>query len=165
MRSCKNCGGYLPNNITIDGKTRNIQNRKYCLICSPFGQHNTKQIHVPGALDEPLRMCKVCNKQYLGGHGKYKDICPSCRVNENRKNKKKILVEYKGGKCIICNYSKTVTALEFHHIDPMIKSFTIAQKMNKNIQILKSESDKCILVCSNCHSEIHEGLIDINKFV
>ena len=30
---------------------------------------------------------------------------------------------------------------------------------------LKNEVDKCVLVCSNCHSEIHEGLIDINTLV
>lgn len=132
MRICKKCGGYLPNNINIDGKIRNMQNRKYCLSCSPFGQHNTKRIHIPGIMDKPIRFCRTCEKEYLGGHGKHKDICPSCRVNENRKNKKRILVEYKGGKCIICNYDKTITALEFHHIDPHIKAFTIAQKMDKN---------------------------------
>jgi predicted HNH restriction endonuclease len=34
-----------------------------------------------------------------------------------------------------------------------------------NIEILKKEADKCILVCANCHGEIHEGLINLNNFV
>jgi hypothetical protein len=33
---CKLCGKEIPYKQEIDGKTRNLQNRKYCLSCSPF---------------------------------------------------------------------------------------------------------------------------------
>lgn len=68
------------------------------------------------------------------------------------------LIEYKGGKCILCDYNKCSSALHFHHLNPNEKDFSIGGK-SLSFEKLKNEVDKCILVCSNCHSEIHEGLI------
>ena len=67
------------------------------------------------------------------------------------------LVEYMGGKCSICGYDKSVSALEFHHLKPEEKSYSLDMRTmsSKNIEDLKKEADKCILVCSNCHREIH----------
>ena len=97
-------------------------------------------------------------------HGKKKKISNTEAVESWRKRKKKTLVEYKGGKCQCCGYSKCIEALEFHHLDPNIKSFTISGK-SKSFNSLKSEVDKCILVCSNCHKEIHAGLINIDNII
>lgn len=71
---------------------------------------------------------------------------------------KKMLIEYKGGKCERCGYNKSMRALEFHHLDPSEKDFGISKQINRNIDDLKKEVDKCILLCSNCHAEIHEEL-------
>ena len=68
------------------------------------------------------------------------------------------MVTYKGGKCQICGYNKCIQALEFHHLDPSKKDFSISGK-SYSFQRLKSEIDKCIMVCSNCHKEIHNGII------
>jgi hypothetical protein len=68
------------------------------------------------------------------------------------------LVEYKGGKCEICEYDKCNKALEFHHLNPKEKDFSISNHSLKDINKLKKEVDKCILVCSNCHREIHDNL-------
>lgn len=98
---------------------------------------------------------------------KYADIyLPKVKSEEERKKsgvqqviiwrqKAKIkLVEYKGGKCEKCGYSKCIDALEFHHKDPNEKDFTIGGK-SWSFERLKIEADKCILVCANCHREIH----------
>ena len=71
---------------------------------------------------------------------------------------KEKLIKYKGGKCQICGYDRCTSALEFHHIDPLQKDFTISGG-TKSFENLKPEVDKCILVCSNCHREIHAGII------
>ena len=97
-------------------------------------------------------------------HGKKKKVSNTEAVESWRKRKKKALVEYKGGKCQCCGYSKCIEALEFHHLDPNIKSFTISGK-SKSFNSLKNEVDKCILVCSNCHKEIHAGLINIDTII
>lgn len=81
-----------------------------------------------------------------------------------RKRTKLKLIEYKGGKCEICGYSKCIRALEFHHTNPNDKDFTISGK-SLSFEKLKNEVDKCMLVCSNCHSEIHDGLIKEEKLV
>lgn len=80
-------------------------------------------------------------------------------TKENRYKKKKLLVEYKGGKCEVCGYDKCLSALEFHHIDASEKDFAISSS-SKCLEELKLEADKCILVCANCHREIHS---DLNK--
>lgn len=77
-----------------------------------------------------------------------------------RKRTKEKLVEYKGGKCKCCGYDKCVEAMEFHHIDPKEKDFGISGK-SWSFEKLKLEVDKCIMVCSNCHKEIHAGIREI----
>jgi len=75
-------------------------------------------------------------------------------VIEWRKRVKLKLLEYKGGQCVMCGYNKCSRSLEFHHLDPNEKDFTISGK-SWSFERLKCEVDKCILVCSNCHNEIH----------
>ena len=72
-----------------------------------------------------------------------------------RKDKKEKLVAYKGGKCEKCGYDKCITALNFHHLDPEKKEFSISSSSFSYEKLLK-EVDKCILLCANCHKEIHE---------
>lgn len=72
-------------------------------------------------------------------------------------------IEYKGGKCQICGYNKCVRSLQFHHLDPNEKDFGISGG-TKSFEKLKPELDKCILVCANCHGEIHDGLIDLSSY-
>lgn len=64
-------------------------------------------------------------------------------------------IEHKGGKCQLCKYDKCPAAMVFHHEDPQEKDFNISEVMSWE-RILQ-EIDKCILVCANCHAEIHSG--------
>jgi len=73
---------------------------------------------------------------------------------------KRQMVDYKGGSCEICGYSKSLRALQFHHTNPSEKDFTIGDKAVFNEDV-KKELDKCMLVCANCHSEIHDN--NLNK--
>lgn len=100
-----------------------------------------------------LKYVKVKNKTKLNEEEIKKNN--SNNVIEWRRRAKIKLVEYKGGKCERCGYDKCIKALEFHHLNPKEKDFTISGK-SWSFERLKKEVDKCILVCSNCHSEIHE---------
>lgn len=72
------------------------------------------------------------------------------------------LVNYKGGKCVSCDYDKCISALEFHHLDPKEKDFSIGESgKTRAFEKMKEEVDKCVLVCANCHREIHAGLLII----
>jgi len=99
-------------------------------------------------------------QKYVTIKTRTKKVSKSEAVIEWRKRTKKKLVDYKGGKCQICDYNKSSNALHFHHLNPNEKDFSISGK-SLSFDKLKSEVDKCILVCSNCHSEIHEGIIKI----
>ena len=105
---------------------------------------------------------KVCPRhgltEFFYSESEHKYRCKECRkeaVLEQRRRNKIVLVEYKGGKCEICGYDKCIDVLEFHHVDPSTKSFTIGNGDIRSLSKLKEEADKCIMVCSNCHKEIH----------
>lgn len=67
------------------------------------------------------------------------------------------MIDMKGGKCEVCGYDKNIAALDFHHLNPEEKGFQLDARhlSNTNYKKLKEELDKCILVCANCHREIH----------
>ena len=87
--------------------------------------------------------------------------CLKCCTEATQKRReilKQKAVEYKGGKCSVCGYSKTNAALEFHHTDGSTKEFGIgANGYTRSWGKVKEELDKCILVCANCHRELHNS--------
>lgn len=72
----------------------------------------------------------------------------------------------KGGKCQICGYSRCVKALDFHHIDETTKEFGMSSHgLTRSWEKIKKEIDKCVLVCANCHREIHAGIIQLDGII
>ena len=80
----------------------------------------------------------------------------SAYVKVRKRKHKEILVEYKGGNCHICKYDKNVGSLDFHHLGT--KTFGIGENLAISMKRLKKEVDTTILVCKNCHYEIHAGM-------
>jgi hypothetical protein len=156
MMTCQKCGGEFPTWMVIDGKGKCLNKRKYCLSCSPWGKHNTAQLHLPH-IDGINRTCKFCKKVFVVDRLKNNKghICNSCHVNRRRYNMKQRIVAYKGGKCEKCGYDKYVAALEFHHNDPNEKDFNIGGNHCRSFENLIKEVDKCTLLCSICHIEHH----------
>lgn len=79
----------------------------------------------------------------------------------DRQELKRRMVEYKGGRCELCGYDRSLRALDFHHVEPSKKRFNIAGSHLRSWRSLVSELDKCILVCSNCHDEVESGVTAI----
>lgn len=77
-----------------------------------------------------------------------------------RRSKKKTLVALFGGICTICKGIFHPAAYDFHHLNPKEKDFNIA--LNLNYEDCLEELKKCILVCSNCHRELHATPEDLN---
>jgi HNH endonuclease. len=72
--------------------------------------------------------------------------------------------DYKGGKCELCGYKKCPRALSFHHIDPKKKAFGISTKgLTRSWDKIREEIDKCVLLCANCHMEVHDGITQLPK--
>jgi transposase-like protein len=89
-----------------------------------------------------------------------KECANKSKVDRQRIFKKKC-VDYKGGECKICGYDKCIDALDFHHVNPSKKNRSIVSMRSlgkKWDESVKTELDKCVLVCARCHREIHAGL-------
>lgn len=85
-------------------------------------------------------------------------------VSERRKKLREMAREYKGGKCMICGYKRYLGALDFHHLNPKEKDFGLSVKgLTRSWEKIKQEIDKCILICANCHREIHGGITQLPK--
>jgi hypothetical protein len=76
-------------------------------------------------------------------------------LDKMRKERIATLIQYKGGQCQICGYNRHQAGLDFHHIDPNSKLFNMGTGMSRQWHVLTREADKCILLCSNCHRELH----------
>ena len=67
------------------------------------------------------------------------------------------LIRVKGMHCEECGYGKNYAALEFHHIVPETKDFQLDLRSlsNRKWETILTEAKKCLLLCSNCHAELH----------
>ena len=83
---------------------------------------------------------------------------------EKRLLKKSRLVDIMGGCCQYCGYKDSFYALEFHHINPSIKKYTITDYLLKPLNEQLEELKKCVLLCSNCHRAYHGGDI-VKSFI
>jgi predicted HNH restriction endonuclease len=88
------------------------------------------------------------------------------RKTKARQESKKYFVDLFGGKCQICSYNKCLTALHFHHVHKEDKKFLIsdmAVRRHFDKEIIFNELKKCVLVCANCHAEIHTNSKEVSK--
>lgn len=86
--------------------------------------------------------CKYCHSDYMKNH-----------YQEKKKIVNEIKIELS---CQKCGESRFY-CLDFHHLDPNIKDTSIARMLSNrsNIETVKDEIKKCIVLCSNCHREFH----------
>ena len=140
----------------IEGKTRSLQNRKFCLKCSPFGVGNTS----------PYDPKERRPRQYKKYSEKKKEAI-KLSLYKTALTRKQALIDSKGGKCQQCGYAKCRRVLSFHHRDPSDKQFGMAlnNMWSKPLEKLQNEAKKCDLLCLNCHMEIEDTKNDIRQRV
>jgi hypothetical protein len=84
-------------------------------------------------------------------------------VKSWRQRTKQRIRDAMGGACVCCGYDKCLAALDFHHIDPKAKDFSISDigRKIRSWEVIIDELRKCVVLCKNCHLEVHRGLTQI----
>ncbi len=84
-------------------------------------------------------------------------------VKQRRKKIRTLAIAQKGGKCTVCGYHRCQEALEFHHLTMQEKDFGISDKgYTRSWDKVRDEIEKCVLLCSNCHREVHIGVTKLS---
>lgn len=100
--------------------------------------------------------CRDCQKEYRKIHydnnkQKYIDkakINTKIQVDKFKEFKKTL-------KCSECN-EKRWWVLDFHHVDSNEKEYNVSNMIrNCSFKKIKKEIEKCIILCSNCHRDLH----------
>lgn len=137
----------------IDGRgiKNHIKNGKECIKCKK------------DLTDRQKKFCSTkCSISYQNKR---------CRTkcNENRKNRfkilKKQLVQACGGSCLLCGYDKCDQALVFHHLDESTKEIRLdtTSLSSSTKETILQELPKCVVLCHNCHFEVHFLNVEIPK--
>ena len=61
---------------------------------------------------------------------------------------------------MLCGYNKCPDALQFHHVgDDKYENVSIMAGRGNSYSKLRTEIEKCVVVCANCHAEIHASRV------
>ena len=134
---------------------------------SPAGVRHSEESRCAreaGLLRAKMRCARHGDVEFvLDRRGYYR--CTRCRsdaVTRRRRKVKLTLVREAGGACRICGYSRCSAALEFHHLVPEDKRFSLSQAgMARSLVRARAEAEKCVLLCANCHAEVEAGFATV----
>jgi len=141
--------------------------KPYCRSCnSAYNRELKRKKAAKNLLDRPQAYCEICNnvlpiKRKIYCSQKCRSKRQANATYENQKTRGKIrkqkMIDKMGGKCSECGYSKCLSALQFHHIDPSTKEFNLDCRRfsNSSQEKLEIEAAKCIILCANCHAKLH----------
>ena len=138
--------------MVVNGQRRVVKNRVHCLSCVPWKQSPYRQKSV----DEKRVYAAKKQKSWRDRKIKETGLDP---IRQKRLARKKKLVDHLGG-CQICGYKTSMRSLVFHHLSN--KSFPLTERTFQfSWSSLLPEIEKCVLVCSNHHGEVHDGTVDV----
>lgn len=158
MRVCKGCGGEKPVNST------NWQ------LVSPTSKRG---MNYPQQVGKPYGKCRDCRRKYTkeylqdednkkhhrelqASYSEDEDVQLLRATNQvlRKRDRKRQVVEEMGGKCSKCGYDKCLGALDFHHPNGD-KLMDPSRAKDMRLSLFREEASKCILLCANCHRELH----------
>ena len=108
-------------------------------------------------------VCKECGiekdiSEYYSSNGKTRKVCKKCvrkAQNEKYHCHQKWLNDFKQEHpCVKCGCDKFYL-IDFHHINPKEKDYSISDNPNALIETILKELEKCVSLCANCHREFH----------
>jgi hypothetical protein len=100
------------------------------------------------------------------GNQKYRGYCKTC-ANKREMERywdKRAFVDAQRTQCVKCGETRSYV-LDFHHKNETEKSFTIGAMKRGNKDIIQKELDKCVVLCANCHRELHYLKISLEEYL
>ena len=99
---------------------------------------------------------KECMAEYNRLHYQRNKEIYSAKAKENVQSIREYIQSIKSQlKCSICGEDR-YWCLDFHHTNPHEKEYNISSLVHDGArQKIEEELKKCIIVCSNCHRDIH----------
>lgn len=151
MLVCDLCRQEFPVSIVLDGKLRILNRRRYCLNCSPFGSHNTRQLPAKrrerrctgcGVDTTNPKFCSNrCQRSHQWQHTKraidQTGIIPIARGG-NSASAKRYILETRGRACEVCGGTEWLG-----HSIPLFLDHADGNAENWAVSNLR-------LVCGNC---------------
>lgn len=97
-------------------------------------------------------ICAECGRKYLftRSKGHTREKCNSCMTKERRIKRRNDIISILGGKCSKCGRNKSLVV---HHLSE--KTIPIGKNVLISKRKIVKELTKCILLCANCHIELH----------
>jgi len=108
-------------------------------------------------------VCQYCNKEFIKKKYRGCTTCLSCETTKRRWMARKELLEMLGNKCSKCGFTGNPASMQFHHVNPANKKYTLYSK-NLLRKDRIDEARKCIILCANCHIEEHTNKDLLKKF-
>lgn len=106
--------------------------------------------------------CKVCARAAIKNTYATNGEATRARNRSREQEMRQRVQEYKQSRsCLFCP-ERTPICLDFHHLDPTQKDFSLAHTALRSWDTIEAEIEKCVLVCKNCHTKIHAGLLTTN---
>ena len=110
------------------------------------------------AREEAAKCALVCANCHRARHSMSRSDGGHATVRF-RQDTKRRAVTAMGGACVGCALREPVDALEFHHLDPRTKAFGISTEgIPRRWDKIEAELATCVLLCANCHREVHAGV-------
>lgn len=99
--------------------------------------------------------CRTCQKEHYQ-RNKVKHIANVKTRNDNQKRLVRQIIwdHLATHPCVDCGESDPIV-LEFDHIDPQKKSYTVPDMVTFPVDKVKQEIAKCDIRCANCHKRRH----------
>ena len=148
-------------------KIAKLTGKSQCSIRHWLSKYGLKTEYYTFVKGSSCKRCSLCKENLTIDHfytngNRLSSRCKACNINTTIARQqafKTQCVIYKGGSCIRCGYDRYIGSLEFHHKDPTEKDFEISRVKSKIFnEHIKKELDKCDLLCSNCHKEVHNEI-------
>lgn len=115
---------------------------------------------MPYANKEELKRYQTAYKKEYDKRPDVKQKRKELREARSKRNKEFVLEQMTP--CIVCGEDDSVV-IDFHHLNHTEKEHGISKLIHNNssLEKIKTEIDKCVCLCSNCHRRVHAGTLQL----